>query len=337
MTIPRNSFRFAAILALVLFSAGARAETTLLNVSYDPTREFYTAYNAIFADYWKKQSNETVKIEQSHGGSGKQARAVIDGLEADVVTLGIPTDIDAIAASGLLAKDWAQRLPDGSSPYTSTIVFLVHKGNPKGIKDWADLIKPGVSVIAPNPKTSAGAQMAYLGAWGWALDRFGNDPAKAKDFVAKLYKNIPVLDSGARGSTITFTQRGVGDVLLAWENEAYLAIREAGADQYEIVVPAESVLAEPPVAVVDEVVDHKKTRTAAEAYVKYLYSDEAQELAAQWFYRPRNAVVLARHADEFPKLKLFTVPEKFGSWAQAKATHFSDGGVFDQIYQPTGH
>jgi len=323
------------LLAIALATPlGARAATTVLNVSYDPTREFYAAYDAAFASYWKTQTGEDVTIQQSHGGSGKQARAVIDGLDADVVTLGIPTDIDAIAAMGLLAKDWAKHLPQDSTPYTSTIVFLVRKGNPKGIKDWGDLVKPGISVITPNPKTSSGGQMAYLAAWGWALDQFGNDAAKAKSYIADLYKNVPTLDSGARGSTITFTQRGVGDVLLAWENEAFLAVREAGADKFEIVVPPESVLAEPSVAVVDSVVDNKGTRKVAEAYLKYLYSDEGQDLAAKWFYRPRSEAVAARYAGQFPTLKLFTVPDKFGSWTQAKATHFADGGIFDQIYQP---
>ncbi len=323
------------VLFLVLTPLSASyAATTLLNVSYDPTREFYAAYDAAFAEHWKKQTGEDVTIQQSHGGSGTQARAVIDGLEADVVTLGIPTDIDAIAASGLIAKDWAKRLPDDSTPYTSTIVFLVRKGNPKGIKDWDDLVKPGISVITPNPKTSSGGQMAYLAAWGWALDALGNDPDKVKDYVAKLYRNVPTLDSGARGSTITFTQRGVGDVLLAWENEAHLAIQEAGADKYEIVVPPESVLAEPSVAVVDELVDQKNTRKVAEAYLNYLYSDVGQDLAAKWFYRPRSDAVAQRYASQFPQLKLFTIPEKFGSWAAAKAAHFADGGIFDQIYQP---
>ena len=330
--------RAAAALILILTalgpSVGARAATTLLNVSYDPTREFYVAYNAAFADYWKKQGGDDVAIQQSHGGSGKQARAVIDGLEADVVTLGIPTDIDAIAGMGLLAKNWATRLPQDSTPYVSTIVFLVRKGNPKGIKDWSDLAKPGVSVVTPNPKTSSGGQMAYLAAWGWALDQFGNDAAKAKLYIADVYRNVPTLDSGARGSTITFTQRGVGDVLIAWENEAFLAIKESGADQFEIVRPSESVLAQPSVAVVDSVVDHKGTRKVAEAYLNYLYSDVGQDLAAKWFYRPRSESVAVRYADQFPAMKLFTVPEKFGSWAQAKATHFGDGGVFDEIYKP---
>jgi sulfate transport system substrate-binding protein len=321
-------------LSLIALCGGARAATTLLNVSYDPTREFYVAFDAAFADYWKKQGGGDVTIQQSHGGSGKQARAVIDGLDADVVTLGIPTDIDAIASMGLLSKDWAKRLPRDSTPYVSTIVFLVHKGNPKGIKDWGDLIKPGISVITPNPKTSSGGQMAYLAAWGWAMDQFGNDAAKAKSYIAGLYKNVPTLDSGARGATITFTQRGVGDVLLAWENEAFLAIKESGTDQYEIVRPSESVLAQPSVAVVDSVVDRNGTRKVAEAYLNYLYSDVGQDLAAKWFYRPRSEAVAARYADQFPPMTLFTVPEKFGGWGQAKATHFADGGVFDQIYKP---
>jgi sulfate/thiosulfate-binding protein len=323
------------LLAVVLAAPlGAWAATTLMNVSYDPTREFYVAYDALFAAYWKKQTGEDLTIQQSHGGSGKQARAVIDGLDADVVTLGIPTDIDAIAAQGLLAKDWASRLPQESTPYTSTIVFLVRKGNPKGIKGWGDLAKPDMGVITPNPKTSSGGQMAYLAAWGWAMDQFGDDAAKIKTYMIALYKNVPTLDSGARGATVTFTQRGVGDVLLAWENEAFLAIREAGADKFEIVVPPESVLAQPSVSVVDSVVDSKGTRKAAEAYLNYLYSDEGQDLAAKWFYRPRSEAVAARYAGQFPTLKLFTVPEKFGSWTEARKTHFADGGMFDQIYQP---
>lgn len=317
---------FVAITLTLAGLTGARADTTLLNVSYDPTREFYVAFNAAFADHWKKLTGETVSFQQSHGGSGKQARAVIDGLEADIVTLGVPTDIDAIAANGLTAKDWASRLPDNSAPYTSTVVFLVHKGNPKGIKDWADLAKPGVSIITANPKTSAGGRMAYLGAWGWALGQW-HDDAKAKEFVTALYKNVPVLDSGARGATVTFTQRGVGDLLIAWENEAFLAIKEAGPDKYDIIVPPESVLAEPPVAVVDSVVDRKGTRKVAEAYLQYLYSDEGQDIAANWYYRPRSAAVAARYTAIFPAVKLFTVPERFGSWTQAQATHFADGGV----------
>jgi sulfate transport system substrate-binding protein len=324
------------LLCLAVFgtAAGAYAATSMLNVSYDPTREFYVAYNAAFAAYWKKQSGEDVTVQQSHGGSGKQARTVIDGLEADVVTLGIPTDIDAIASAGLIAKDWVKRLPQDSTPYTSTVVFLVHKGNPKGIKDWGDLVKPGISVITPNPKTSSGGQMAYLAAYGWALDQFGGDDAKARDYIGKLYKNVPTLDSGARGSTVTFTQRDVGDVLLAWENEAFLAIKESGADQFEIVVPPESVLAQPSVAVVDEVVDGNGHRKLAQAYLNYLYSDEGQDIAAQWFYRPRSETVMAKYASRFPPVKLFTVPEKFGSWTAARLNHFGNGGVFDQVYHP---
>jgi sulfate/thiosulfate-binding protein len=314
--------------------AGARADTTLLNVSYDPTREFYVAFNNNFAAYWKKQTGEDVSFQQSHGGSGKQARAVIDGLEADVVTLALAGDIDAIAKTGQIKADWIDRLPDHSTPYTSTIVFLVRKGNPKGVKDWDDLVKPGLSIVTPNPKTSGGARWNYLAAWGYALDKFGNDEAKAKAFVAKLYQNVPVLDSGARGSTITFTQRGVGDVLIAWENEAFLAVKEAGGENYEIITPSESILAEPPVAVVDANVDRKGTRKVAEAYLKYLYTDDGQNIAANWYYRPRSPEVAARYTAQFPKLKLFTIDEKFGGWAKAQPTHFADGGVFDQIYQP---
>jgi sulfate transport system substrate-binding protein len=323
-----------AAAALVLSSPALRADTTLLNVSYDPTREFYVAFNKSFADYWKKQTGETVKIEQSHGGSGKQARAVIDGLEADVVTLSVAQDIDAIAAAGLTAKDWAKHLPNDSSPYTSTIVFLVRKGNPKGIKDWDDLGKPGVAVVAPNPKTGGGSRWNYLAAWGWALDRWGGDEAKARDLVTRVYRNVVALDSGSRGSMTTFSQRGVGDVLIAWENEAYLALKEPGGGQYEIVVPSESILAEPPVAMIDANVDRKGTRKAAEAYLNYLYSDAGQTLAATWFYRPRSPEVTARFSAQFPKLKLFTIDEKFGGWTKAQATHFADGAIFDQIYQP---
>jgi sulfate transport system substrate-binding protein len=313
---------------------GARAASTLMNVSYDPTREFYLAYDALFSAHWKAQTGEDVTVQQSHGGSGKQARAVIDGLDADVVTLGIPTDIDAIARQGLIAKDWAGRLPGDSTPYTSTIVFLVRKGNPKGIRDWSDLARPGVGVVTANPKTSSGGEMAYFAAWGWAMDQFGGDTDRIKAYMTALYKNVPTLDSGARGSTVTFAQRGLGDVLLAWENEAYLARREFGADKFEIVVPRESVLAQPAVAVVDFVVDSKGSRKLAEAYLNYLYSDEGQDLAARWFYRPRSEAVTARYPAQFPALTLFTVPEKFGSWAEARNTHFGDGGVFDQIYQP---
>jgi sulfate transport system substrate-binding protein len=328
----RAAFIAAGITLATL--AGARAETTLLNVSYDPTREFYVAFNNRFAAYWKKQTGEDVTIQQSHGGSGKQARAVIDGLDADVVTLALAGDIDAIAKTGQIQTDWIDRLPNHSSPYTSTIVLLVRKGNPKKIKDWDDLIRPDVAVVTANPKTGGGARWNYLAAWGWALDHNNGDEAKARDFITKLYKNVPVLDSGARGSTITFTERGVGDVLIAWENEAFLAVKEAGGDNYEIVVPSESILAEPPVAVVDANVDRKGTRKVAEAYLNYLYSDEGQDIAANWFYRPRSPEIAARYAAQFPKLKLFTIDEKFGGWAKAQPTHFADGGVFDQIYTP---
>jgi sulfate/thiosulfate-binding protein len=330
----RAALAAAGIALSTLGGAHAAGTTTLLNVSYDPTREFYVAFNGSFADYWKKQGGDSVVVQQSHGGSGKQARAVIDGLDADVVTLALAGDIDAIAKTGQINKDWIDRLPDHSTPYTSTIVFLVRKGNPKGIKDWNDLVKPGVSVITPNPKTSGGARWNYLAAWGWALDKFGGDEGKAKEFVSSLYKNVPVLDSGARGSTITFTERGVGDVLISWENEAFLAVKEAGGDKYEIIAPSESILAEPPVAVVDANVDRKGTRKVAEAYLKYLYSDEGQDIAANWFYRPRSPTIFAKYAAQFPKLKLFTIDEKFGGWAKAQPTHFADGGVFDQIYQP---
>ena len=328
-----SALAFAAVVALPPIAVAK--DVKLLNVSYDPTREFYVAYNKAFAAFWAKESaGDKVTIQQSHGGSGAQARSVIDGLEADVVTLGVPSDIDAIAAKGIVGKDWQGRLPDSSSPYTSTIVFLVRKGNPWAIKNWSDLVKPGIQVVTPNPKTSAGARYNYLAAYGWALDEYKGDEAKAKDYLARLFKNVPVLDSGARGSTITFTQRAVGDVLLAWENEAYLAIKEAGPGTYEIVVPPQSILAEPPVAVVDSVVDRRGTRKAAEAYVKYLYSDEAQEIAATWFYRPRSPAVAGRHASQFTQVKLFTVDEKFGGWGKAQPAHFADGGVFDQIYKP---
>lgn len=331
-----QSFVAAAIATALMLGAAplAYADTTLLNVSYDPTREFYVAFNAAFADHWKKETGEKVSFQQSHGGSGKQARAVIDGLEADVVTLGLAGDIDAIAKAGLMDPKWIDRLPDHSTPYTSTIVFLVRKGNPKHIKDWGDLVQPGVSVVTPNPKTSGGARWNYLAAWGWALDANGGDEKKAREFVTALYKNVAVLDSGARGSTVTFTQRGVGDVLIAWENEAFLALKEDGGDKYEIVTPSESILAEPPVAVVDSVVDRKGTRKVAEAYLKYLYSSEGQDIAANWYYRPRTQEIAAKYKAQFPSLKLFTIDEKFGGWSKAQPTHFGDGGVFDEIYQP---
>lgn len=311
-------------------------EVSLLNVSYDPTRELYKDFNSAFVKFWKSETRQTVVIRQSHGGSGKQARSVIDGLEADVVTLGLAYDIDVIhEKTGLIPDNWQTRLPNNSSPYTSTIVFLVRKGNPKNIKDWDDLIKPGVSVITPNPKTSGGARWNYLAAWGYALKNNGNDDAKARDFVTRIYKNVPVLDSGARGSTTTFVERKIGDVLLAWENEAFLAIKELGQGKVEVVTPSVSILAEPPVAVVDKVVDKRHTRTVAEAYVGYLYSEAGQEIAARNFYRPRSKKVFARYANQFPKLNLFTVDEVFGGWRKAQITHFADGGLFDQIFQPT--
>jgi sulfate/thiosulfate-binding protein len=324
------------LLALTLSQTGPAmgAELTLLNVSYDPTREFYQEFNVAFAKYWKAKTGDTVTINQSHGGSGKQARAVIDGLEADVVTLALAYDIDAIQARAkLLAADWQSRLPNNSAPYTSTIVFLVHKGNPKSIKDWDDLLRPGVSVVTPNPKTSGGARWTYLAAWGYALQKYGNDEAKAKDFVKRLYSNVPVLDSGARAATTTFVARDIGDVLLAWENEALLAVRELGLDKFEIVVPSVSILAEPPVAVVDKVVDKHNTRAVAEAYLLYLYSEEGQNLAGKHYYRPADAKIAAQYSGQFPKVQLFTVTEICGSWQRAQETHFADGGIFDQIYR----
>ncbi|HRF44745.1 MAG TPA: sulfate ABC transporter substrate-binding protein [Candidatus Competibacteraceae bacterium] len=315
-------------------NGAASAQTALLNVSYDPTREFYQDFNAAFAGHWKKQTGETVTIQQSHGGASKQARAVIDGLEADVVTLALAYDIDAIAGKArLIPQDWQSRLPYNSSPYTSTIVFLVRKGNPKGIKDWDDLVKPGVSVITPNPKTSGGARWNYLAAWGYALRQYGNDEAKARDFVTRLYKNVAVLDSGARGSTTTFAERGIGDVLISWENEAFLANRELGPDQLEVVVPSLSILAEPPVTVIDKVVDRKGTRKIAEAYLRYLYSEEGQNLAGKHYYRPRDPKIMAQYAGQFPQVNLFTIDEVFGGWEKAQQIHFADNGVFDQIYQ----
>ncbi len=321
-------------LAATLATATAHAnEFSLLNVSYDPTRELYQDVNKNFAAQWKTQSGSELKIKQSHGGSGKQARAVIDGLAADVVTLALAYDIDEIAQRGLIAKDWQKRLPHNSAPYTSTIVFLVRKGNPKGIKDWGDIAKPGVSVVTPNPKTSGGARWNHLAAWGYALKQPGGNEKTAQEFLAKVYKNVPVLDSGARGATTTFVERGIGDVLLAWENEALLAIKELGPDKVEIVVPSVSILAEPPVAVVDKVVDRRGTRKAAEAYLNYLYSDEGQELAAKHYYRPTADKIAKKYASQFPKVKLLTVDEVAGGWTKAQKAHFADGGVFDQIYQ----
>ena len=321
------------VLTAALLAVGATAkDITILNVSYDPTREFYDEFNQVFAAKWKAETGENVTIKQSHGGAGKQARAVIDGLEADVVTLALAYDIDAIAEKArLIPKEWQSRLPDNSSPYVSTIVFLVRKGNPKGIKDWGDLVKPGVSVITPNPKTSGGARWNYLAAWAYELGRNGGDQAGAQEFIRKLYKNVPVLDSGARGSTTTFVQRGIGDVFLSWENEAYLAIKEFG-DDYEVVFPSVSILAEPPVTVIDKVVDKRGTRAVAEAYLNFLYSEEGQELAAKHFYRPRLASVAAKHKQRFPDINLITIDDVFGGWQEAQATHFNDGGTFDQIY-----
>jgi sulfate/thiosulfate transport system substrate-binding protein len=307
--------------------------STLLNVSYDPTRELYQDFNAAFVKHWKNETGQSVTIKQSHGGSGGQARAVIDGLDADVVTLALAYDIDAIARSGLTAGDWQKRLPQNSAPYTSTIVFLVRKGNPKTIKDWPDLLKPGVQVITANPKTSGGARWNYLAAWGYALRQPGATDANARQFVTDLYRKVPVLDSGARGSTITFVRRQIGDVLLAWENEAHLALQESPG-QLEIVVPSISILAEPPVAVVDKVATRRGTRALAEAYLHYLYSAEGQEIAAKRFFRPRDAAVAARFAANFATVKLFTIDDVFGGWQQAQKTHFADGGIFDQIYRP---
>ncbi len=310
------------------------AEVSLLNVSYDPTRELYQDINPAFAKLWKAKTGDTVTIKQSHGGSGKQGRSVIDGLNADVVTLALAYDIDAIAERGVIAKDWQKRLQHNSTPYSSTIVFLVRKGNPKGIKDWNDLVKPGVAVITPNPKTSGGARWNHLAAWGYALKQPGGSEASAKEFLGKLYKNVPVLDSGARGSTVTFVERGIGDVLIAWENEAYLAIKELGPEKVDIVVPSVSILAEPPVAVVDKVVDKRGTRKLAEAYLQFLYTDEAQDMIAKNYYRPTVEKAAKKYASQFPKVKLFTIDEVAGGWTRAQKTHFADGGIFDQIYQP---
>jgi len=324
---------FLIAVALAAASAGAWSQGSLLNVSYDPTRELYQDYNAAFARHWQQQAGQKLTLRQSHGGSSKQARAVIDGLDADVVTLALAYDIDEIAARAkLLPADWQRRLPHNSSPYTSTIVFLVRKGNPKNIRDWDDLAKPGVVVITPNPKTSGGARWNYLAAWGFALKKHKNDQGKAKDFVTALYRNVPVLDSGARGSTTTFVERGLGDVLIAWENEAFLALKELGRGKLDIVVPSLSILAEPPVAVIDKVVDRKGTRKVAEAYLRYWYTPEAQEIAARHFYRPIDAKIAAKYEKQFPKVNVFTVDELFGGWQKAQRAHFADGGVFDQIY-----
>ena len=326
--------RFAIFLFLFSASMLSLAQVKLLNVSYDPTRELFQDYNLAFSKYWKAKTGQNVTVQQSHGGSSKQARAVIDGLDADVVTLALAYDIDAISEKAhLLPAQWQSRLPNNSSPYTSTIIFLVRKGNPKGIKDWDDLVRPGVAVITPNPKTSGGARWNYLAAWGFALHRFGNDESKAKNFISQLYKNVPVLDSGARGSTTTFVERGMGDVLIAWENEVLLGANDLGKDKFEMVVPPSSILCEPVVSVVDKVVDKKGTRAVAQAYLEYLYSPEGQEIAAKRYYRPRLAAVEKKYAAQFPKVKLFTIAEIAGDWQKAQAKHFADGGIFDQVYQ----
>jgi sulfate transport system substrate-binding protein len=327
---------FAVVAALGLLAAGVSAkDITLLNVSYDPTRELYEDFNKAFAEHWHAKTGDKVSIKQSHGGSGKQARGVIDGLQADVVTLALAYDIDALAEKGrLIPTDWQTRLPNNSSPYTSTIVFLVRKGNPKGVKDWDDLSKPGVSVITPNPKTSGGARWNYLAAWAWASQKFNNDEAKVKDFIGKVFKNVPVLDTGARGSTTTFVQRGIGDVFISWENEAFLAVKEYGADKFEIVNPSLSILAEPPVTWVDRVVKKRGTETVAKAYLEYLYSTEGQTIAGRHFYRPRLAEVAAKYKSRFPDIKFVTIDSAFGGWARAQSQHFGEGGTFDQIYKP---
>ena len=324
----------AVAISTGLTQTAAAADVTLLNVSYDPTRELYQDFNGAFARQWKAKTGDNLMVKQSHGGSGKQARSVIDGLEADVVTLALASDIDAISERGLVAAGWQKRLQHNSAPYTSTIVFLVRKGNPKGIKDWSDLIKPGVSVITPNPKTSGGARWNHLAAWGYALRQPGATDASARDFLGKLYRNVPVLDSGARGATTTFVERGIGDVLIAWENEAFLAIKELGPDKVEIVAPSVSILAEPPVAVVDKVADKRGTRKVAEAYLQYLYSDEGQDIIAKHYYRPAVPKFATKYAAQFPKVKLFTIDEVAGGWTKAQKAHFADGGVFDQVYQP---
>jgi sulfate transport system substrate-binding protein len=321
------------LLSLAVADAAPSKTVRLLNVSYDPTREFYAEYNPAFARHWKQKTGVDVIINQSHGGSGAQARSVIEGLEADVVTLALAADIDALHSVGhLLPADWQSRLPDDSTPYTSTIVLLVRKGNPKNIKDWDDAVKPGISVVVPNPKTSGGARWSYLAAWGYAERKY-DSKEKAKEFITALYRNAPVLDTGARQATTTFVQRGIGDVLLTWENEAWLALKESGGDQFQIIYPSTSILAEPPVAVVDEVALRRGTAEVAQAYLEYLYSDEGQEIAARNYYRPRNKTIEEKYADRFPKLELFTIENEFGGWAKAQQTHFADGGIFDQIYQ----
>ena len=332
--IPRIPLRLVLVLAVAvaLAAPALAAGRTMLNVSYDPTRELYQDVNTVFAQQWKQKTGEDLEIRQSHGGSGKQARSVIDGLEADVVTLALAYDVGAIARAGLVAKDWQKRLPDNSAPYTSTMVFLVRKGNPKKIRDWNDLARGGVTVITPNPKTSGAARWNYLAAWGYALRQPGGSDATAKELLRSIFRNVPILDTGARGSTVTFVERGIGDVLLAWENEALLVVRDLKPGEFEIVVPSVSILAEPTVTVVDKVVAKRRTRELAEAYLGFLYTPEGQEIAAKHYYRPRNATVAARHAAVFPKVTLITIDEVFGGWEKANAAHFADGGTFDQIF-----
>ena len=332
MASVRKSLLSAVLgIAVAVSSFGVKADTDFLNVSYDPTRELYKDFNAVFANHWKKQTGETLNIKASHGGSGKQARAVIDGLQADVVTLALAYDVDAIAQKGLIAPDWIKRLPNNSAPYTSTIVFLVRKGNPKNIKDWNDLAEPGIEVVTPNPKTSGGARWNFLAAWGYALKQPGGNDQRARELVTNIYKNVKVLDSGARGSLTTFTERAIGDVLISWENEAYLSIKELGPDKFDIVTPSLSILAEPSVAVVDKVVDKRGTRKVAQAYLEYLYTPIGQEIAARHYYRPRNKEIAAKYSSNFAKVKLFTIDQVFGGWDKAQKTYFGDGGVFDQI------
>jgi sulfate transport system substrate-binding protein len=332
--IAQSLVAVALLAQSAAFATAHAADVTLLNVSYDPTRELYQDFDAAFAKHWQAKTGDKVTVRQSHGGSGKQARAVIDGLPADVVTLALAYDIDAISERGLIAHNWQERLKYRSAPYTSTIVFLVRKGNPKAIRDWGDLVKPGVSVITPNPKTSGGARWNHLAAWGYALRQPGGNEATARDFINRLYKNVPVLDSGARGATTTFVERGIGDVLLAWENEALLALRELGPGKFEIVAPSVSILAEPPVAVVDKVADKRGTRQVAQAYLEYLYSDEGQDIIAKNYYRPAVEKFSRKYAAQFPNIKLFTLDQVAGNWTTAQKTHFADGGVFDQVYQP---
>ncbi|MCU0771503.1 MAG: sulfate ABC transporter substrate-binding protein [Verrucomicrobia bacterium] len=338
MKLNRHLSLASALLALILTVSPSPAQAkdiTLLNVSYDPTRELYTEFNAAFARHWKEKTGDTVNINQSHGGSGKQARSVIDGLQADVVTLALAYDVEALHEKGrLIPKDWQRRLPDNSAPYTSTIVFLVRKGNPKGIKDWDDLVRPGVSIVTPNPKTSGGARWNYLAAWAYAKRKFNGDEVQIKDFIARLFKNVPVLDTGARGATTTFVQRGIGDVFISWENEAFLALKEYGADKFEIVAPSLSILAEPPVTWVDRVVKKRGTETLAKAYLEYLYTPEGQEIAGRHFYRPRLPEVAARYKDRFVDIPMVTIDEEFGGWSKAQPLHFGDGGVFDQVFKP---